>query len=670
MGLSSIAAVAAAPAPRAIGLGDFDRLRHVANPACSPDGRWIAYTVEEPDIEADERKSSIWMVDFEGAGAVRLTQGVESVGSPEFSPDGRYVSFLAQRAGDAKSQIYLLDRRGGEPEAITHVTGDIGAYAWAPDGARLVISMSAGEDAPGADAPGAAAPGAKTPKPIVIDRMHFKEDITGYLTSADRAQLYVLALATKKLEPLTQERQFDDTMPKWSPDGRSIAYVSNHASDPDVSDVRELYVIESKPGSVPRKIADFYAPFRFSVLWSADGSRIVYSSGIEVKRNAYAQDHLNLVTVADGTRRELAAGLDRALYSPVLTGDANTIAAILEEDRSEIPVLVRLDTGSLQRQMTDERSLTDLCSAAGHVAAVASADRRAPEIHALEGHSLRKLSAHNDAFMGEVAFGAVEDISFPSRDGTEVHGLLTKPVDYRPGRLYPTLVWLHGGPNEQDSHGLNFSTYALALQRQWFAAHGYVVLAINYRGSGGRGEAFSAAIAADWGRKDVEDVLAGVDHLVRAKIADPQRLGIGGWSYGAILTDYTIASDHRFKAAVSGAGSGNQLALYGTDQYITQDNAEIGPPWRQPARWMQISYPLLHADRIDTPTLFEGGDRDFNVPIAGSEQMYQALRTLGVPTELIVYPGQFHELTRPSYIKFRMQRDLDWFDRHLAPGPR
>ena len=182
-------------------------------------------------------------------------------------------------------------------------------------------------------------------------------------------------------------------------------------------------------------------------------------------------------------------------------------------------------------------------------------------------------------------------------------------------------------------------TYPLELERQWFAAHGYVVLAVNYRGSSGRGSAFASAIVADWGDKEVADLLGAVDYAVREKIADPHRLGVGGWSYGGILTDYLIASDTRFKAAIAGAGSGNQLSTYGSDEYVMQYNAELGPPWASTDRWLKVSYPFFHAGRIKTPTLFLGGDKDFNVPVAGGEQMYEALRTLGVPTELIIYPG-------------------------------
>ena len=240
-----------------------------------------------------------------------------------------------------------------------------------------------------------------------------------------------------------------------------------------------------------------------------------------------------------------------------------------------------------------------------------------------------------------------------------------KPAGYVAGQRYPTILWIHGGPNGQDDHSLELSGYGPPLERQFFATHGYVVLAINYRGGTGRGAEYARAILADPGNKELEDLLAGVDYAVARGIADPQRLGVGGWSYGAILTDCLIASDPRFKAAISGAGSANQLGMYGTDEYIIEDNYEFGPPWANPQLWIKISYPFFHADRIHTPTLFLGGDDDFNVPIAGSEHMYQALKTLGVPAQLVVYPGESHTFTRPSFLIDRSQRYLDWMDRYL-----
>jgi dipeptidyl aminopeptidase/acylaminoacyl peptidase len=285
------------------------------------------------------------------------------------------------------------------------------------------------------------------------------------------------------------------------------------------------------------------------------------------------------------------------------------------------------------------------------------------EVQALENGALRRLSHQNDAWLAEVALATTEEFTSKSADGTEVHNLMYKPSGFVAGRKYPTLLFIHGGPNGQDEHAFDFHT-------QFLGAQGYVVLAVNYRGSNGRGAAYQRAIYADWGHNEVIDLLGAVDEAVRTGVADPDRLGLGGWSYGGILTDYTIATDGRFKAAISGAGSALQLSMYGSDQYIVQYEQEIGPPWKSTDLWLKISYPFFHADRIHTPTLFMGGEKDFNVPIVGGEQMYQALRSLGVPTRLVVYPGQFHGLTTPSYLRDRLQRWVAWFDTYLKAAPR
>jgi dipeptidyl aminopeptidase/acylaminoacyl peptidase len=208
-------------------------------------------------------------------------------------------------------------------------------------------------------------------------------------------------------------------------------------------------------------------------------------------------------------------------------------------------------------------------------------------------------------------------------------------------------------------------THRFSFEWQLFATNGYVVVAANPRGSSGRGEAFSKAIWADWGHLDAQDVLAAVDSIVKSGIADPNRLGVGGWSYGGMLTNYVIAQDRRFKAATSGASISNILAGYGTDEYVREYELELGRPWEHPEVWSHVSFPFLHADRIKTPTLFLAGDKDFNVPLLNSEQMYQSLRSLDVPSELIIYPGQFHGLTKPSYVRDRYQRYLDWYAQYL-----
>ena len=661
----AFAPLARAQSKRPIAIDDIDRTQQVANPQCSPDGKWISYTVTIIDRDADKRRSSIWMVNWEGTRSLQLTAGPEDATSPRWSPDGNYLAFLSARPAGAKKQIWLLDRLGGEARQLTDVRGDIGEYAWSPDNTKIVLEISNSDSDGTVSKSNASSP--KIAKPIVINRYHFKHDVDGYLTPSSRAQLYLFEVKTKKLEPLTTDKDFEDRDPAWSPDSTHIAFVSNHEKDPDQVGTEDIFVVEARPGSSAVKLTTIDAPGGQHLAWSPDGKLIAYLQGSELKYNAYKQNILVAIPAGGGSSRPLTEKIDRGVSSPQFTQDSSSVTFLVADDRHEYPAKISVQGSSLERLSDSELVVYQQCAAGGHTVALASSDSLAPEIFALEDGKLRKLTSHNDALLSELQLGTVQDISFKSKDGTEIHGMMVKPPSFDPSKKYPTLLWIHGGPNGQDDHGLPFNTYPLQLERQLFAAHGYLVLAINYRGSSGRGRQFTQSIFADWGNKEVADLLAGVDFAVASGVADPQRLGIGGWSYGGMLTDYTIASDSRFKAAISGAGLANALALYGTDQYILQYTNELGAPWKSPEAWMKVSYPFLHANRIHTPTLFMGGQSDFNVPIVGSEQMYQALRSLGIPTELVIYPEQFHLFTRPSYIHDRMQRYFAWFDTYLHP---
>jgi dipeptidyl aminopeptidase/acylaminoacyl peptidase len=652
--LASLAPLAA-QAGRALLPSDWYRFQDVSDLAISADGSAVAYLVTSFDKESDESRSALWMADWAGTHSVQLTRG-ETVSAPRFSPDGRYVSFLSARPAGGKTQLWVLDRRGGEPRQLSHVTGELSAYEWSPDGQHVALVMHAGEDA-------------KAPKPWVIDAFRFKADKDGYLTEQSRSHLYLLDVDSGACSALTSDPERADSLPAFSPDGRQIAYVSNRSGGPRQVGVDEVYLVAPTADSRARRLFSTWSPNRQRLEWSPDGKLIAFLQGNELKYNAYIMDTLAVAEVKSGAVRPLTGGLDRAVLSTTFSSEGRSILFAVEDDGTQYPAQVTLATGAIER-LAAPMVVHELAAAAGHTAVLVSSDQTPVEAYALENGRLRPLSAHNRALFAELDLGAVRDIAFKSRDGTQIHGQIVKPPDFVSGRRYPTIVWIHGGPNGQDDHSLQLEGYGPPLERQLFATHGYVVLAINYRGGTGRGARFARSITADWGHKEVEDLLAGVDYAIAQGIADPARLGVGGWSYGGLLTDYLIASDTRFKAAISGAGSGNQLSTYGADEYIVQYNAELGPPWRNQALWLKVSYPFFHADRIRTPALFLGGDKDFNVPVAGGEQMYQALATLGVATQLVVYPGEYHVLTRPSFLVDRSERYLEWMGKYLGDKPK
>lgn len=364
----------------------------------------------------------------------------------------------------------------------------------------------------------------------------------------------------------------------------------------------------------------------------------------------------------DGRVSYPAAKLDRAVREPIYSQD-DRLSYLVNDDRNQYPAEVELAGDSAKRLLARQGSVAGWDSAAGHTALNFSDDTEIAEIYAFEKGSLRKLTTHNDALEVELSLVPTEDIECTTKDHAEVHGLLTRPADFKQGSPVPMILFIHGGPNSQDQHSFDFL-------RQWLAAKGYAELNVNYRGSSGRGQDYAKAIAADWGDKEIIDLMAAVDKVIAIGVADKDRLAVTGWSYGGILTDYTIASTDRFKAAISGAGVAAPLSFYGVDQYILQYDNELGKPWDNYKLYLKLSYPFLEANkRIHTPTMFMGGTSDMNVPLLGGEQMYQALKSLGVPTELVVYPGQFHGFTKPSYIRDRYERWLAWWDKYLKPTP-
>ena len=671
-----LAASAQTTAPRLITPNDLASFHDVGSPEVSPDGQWVAYTVSTIDTKEDKRITDLWMVSWDGQHDVRLTwkgdvsddsdpEDAASSSNPRWSPDGQYISFMADRSGHGKgAQVWIMDRRGGEAHQLTDIKDHLSSYAWSPDSKKLLLATTPAEpeekDKKKDDKE------KEKPKPIQIDRYHFKEDIEGYLKDDEYTHLYLWDIATRKLEKLTADTKFDETNAVWSPDGSQIAFVSNHDADPDRSINTDIFVVDARPNSTPKQLTHYDGPDDGRIAWSPDGKWIAFLRGDPLKLWQYSENKLGIVA-ADGSSeaRVLTANFDRAVMGPVFSPDGKSIDVAAEDDRNQYIARVDVATEKVERVLPETGTAMALNAHGGHVALVWTTDQKPGEIYAFEDGKLRALTHHNDAFLAQLKLGETRDIQAVAKDGTQVHGLITLPPGTTSPSKQPMLLFIHGGPNGQDAHEWE-------VLRQLFAAHGYAVLNVNYRGSSGRGSAYQKAIAADWGHHEIDDLMATVDEAIKEGYADPDKLAVGGWSYGGILTDYTIASTTRFKAASSGAGVGNPVGLYGIDEYILQYDNELGQPWKDTQKYIQLGYPFFHADRIRTPTLYMGGTSDFNVPLNGGEQMYQALKSLNVPAELVVYPGQFHGFTRPSFIKDRYERWFAWYDKWVlgkTPAP-
>jgi dipeptidyl aminopeptidase/acylaminoacyl peptidase len=635
-------------AKRKLRPSDVYRLQTIGDPQVAPEGNWVAYTLTSIDSAANKRNTDIWMISWDGKQSVQLTNSADAESQPKWSPDGKYLSFVSSRQGATNSQIWLMNRLGGEGKQLTSLKTDLVDYSWSPDGKKLLLTIKTPADT--------AKP--KTPKPLVINRYRFKRDVEGYITQRQPVHLYLLDVDTKKIDTLTTG-EFDESGAVFSPDGKQIAFVSNHTEDPDRNINSDIFVMDAQPKAPAKKITNWKGADSGPV-WSPDSKQIAYFSSGSENYTAYEQSNLTLIDLAAGGEPKLLSkSLDRPVSNIKFSKDGNNIAVLVSDDRERYLAQYNTKTGALTKIAGGKRSFSAVLPHSANNWLVMMSEPQLPaELYAVENGNLRRLTKHQDDFVAPLELATVEGFTSKSKDGNLVSNVLLRPTNIPATQKLPTIFYIHGGPTAQDEYGFD-------LSRQMLAAGGYAVVGVNYRGSSGRGWEYSKTISADWGNKEVKDIAGAVDYTIEKGIADPDKLGICGWSYGGIMTDYMIASDTRFKAASSGAGVAMVSSLYGVDQYIMQYDNELGVPWKNIDKYLAMSYPFLKADKIKTPTQFMVGENDFNVPSPGSEQMYQALRSLGIPTELIIYPGQFHGLTVPSYLKDRFERYLGWFDKYL-----
>ena len=654
---------------RPLQLSDYYKVETASDPVISPDGRFVAF-VRTYVIESENRRNTeIWLSPTDGSqAAVRLTNSAFSATAPRWSPDGKMLAFHSNRKGSGETWFLRMDGRGGEAFQIAGVEGDA---VFSPDNRWIAfVKKNAPEKKAAARSPFEQTMDERF-KGRMYDWMNFRFDGRGYLpdprdpAASPAAELYVIAREGGPVKQLTK-LGVDVRTPVWSADSSQIAFVADsHQRDEYSYERSDLWVVDLTGNT--RRITDDGFEYD-SPAWSPDNSALVarrqqsLNQVIAARQNHGSAVDLHRVDAGSGALKNLTADWDLIPEDPHWTPNGEFI--YFEGAVGGDTQLFRMAAagGRVEQITHGDRSLAQFSfTSASDVIAYAATDPAHPaEIYSAktDGSNEVKLSALNDAWLGEVELSKVQKIHYSSADGTPVEAYLTLPAESK--QSYPLILNVHGGPHGAFGSGFSF-------EFQWLAANGYAVLAPNPRGSTGYGEKFLWGSWGGWGKLDTPDVLAGVDYVLAHFPADRARLGITGYSYGGYLTNWIVTQTKRFVVAVSGAGIVNWISDYGTaDIPRTKESEFYGAPWNPQTRdLMRAVSPITYADKIATPMLFVDGESDMRVPIEENEQLYTALKKRHVPAKFIRYPGNYHGGWPPWDMVHRYYYEVDWFKQYL-----
>jgi len=639
-------------ADRLFDIDTYLAMKNVSGITVSPDGEFVAYTVSHYDLEKDGSKSGVSMQPTAGGEPVSMTAASSAAWSPQWSPDNRYLAVLSNRVG-SKTQVWLLDRRGGDARQLTELKQGIRSYKWSPDGTRMLLIA---KDPSPADLDEEPRPNRR---PYVIDRLQFKRDYVGYLDNR-RNHVYVIDIADQEVRQVTSG-DYDDSQAMWSPDGKHIVFVSNRTESPDTNRNTDLWRIDANQEDLqPEQLTNArYADS--NPVFSPDGKRIAYSSNVSDGLPVYAIPQLMILDVGTGKSQLVESLAEVQAWGLRFSADGQSILAIIEYRAEQQLVRVDITSGVIERVVAGENIVREFdVSNDDQIFALVSRPQSTAEIYRLDEDGLQSISAINRDLMAGIKTGAVEKHTYQAEDGTELDTFVVFPPDYKKGKRYPAVLHIHGGPWAQWDWRFNYES-------QLFAAEGYVVIMPNFRGSWGYGQAFADALVGKWGDIDYTDSMDAMDFAIEKAWVDGDRMATYGWSWGGFLTNHIITKTGRFKAAISGASETLVAANYGHDEWQRLWEEELGPPWLEEnrRRWDRVS-PFYSLHKVTTPTLVVGGEDDWNMPILNSEQLYIALKRQGVPTQLVVYPGEGHGLSVPSYERDLYERYLAWFDKYLV----
>jgi dipeptidyl aminopeptidase/acylaminoacyl peptidase len=643
---------------------DILALKAVSDPNVSPDGRSVAYVVEALNPEKDAYQTDVWLVPATGGEARPLASSPASDESPRWSPDGRFVAFLSDRPrpgvkedDEAKRQIWLIRPDGGEAALLTAAPGSVQSFAWSADGKTIGFL-------------------AREPK-SEARRKREKEKDDAWTPSDNYGwnRLWVIDVASKQALQLTSGDVHVSGL-SLSPDGKSVAYAAQPTPLIPDNFRSDLYVVPAAGGAATKLVSQ-KGPDT-DPAWSPDGKWIAFVSAAGRDEDWYTNSYVCVVPAAGGAPRNLTTALDEAIGGSGLVWTRDSGALVFSVVWRTSGRLYRATLEGAPQPLTSGASVDGRPSvdAKGETLVFLREDSVTPRdvwalsLAASSAKSARATAAPSAARRLTDTNPQARDFqSFPKEvvawkgaEGRDIEGLLVYPSGYVKGKPVPLLMNVHGGP--AGTHQATFTSASRLWAWPLFAQAGYAVFFPNPRGSGGYGEAFRAANVRDWGVKDYEDLMKGVDALVERGIADPQRLAVSGWSYGGFMTSTIVTKTDRFKAAIVGAAVTNLASFTGTTDIPDFSRSYFQSwPWEDAALYVEHSA-LFHAGNVKTPSLLIHGDRDDRVPTSQGWEFYQALRARGVPTDLLILPRQPHGPREPKLLRTCQDWIFRWVEKY------
>jgi len=648
---------------------DLLKMHRVSSPEVSSDGKWVAYAVSTPDMEANRGASNIWIVSTEGGDPVQVTQSGRDT-APSWSPDGKTLAFLSTR--DGSSQVYLLSMEGGEAKKLTQLSTGADLFKWSPDGKNIVFTSSVYVDCKDDACNGArdAEKDKSKVKARIYDHLLYRH--WDHWSDGKRSHLFVIPVdggtTARDLTPGTDydippDERGSQADINFSPDGKEICFTAVTDKMEAISTNGDLFIVPVAGGEAKHITTN--PGFDGNPVYSSDGRSIAYHAQLIA---GYEADRWRVMLYdrQTGKSENLSEGFDRSASDLAWSPDSKTIYFTAENETLQPVYAMEARVGTQPKKILDGFNAAFSFSRDGKILVTERTSLTLPAelfVSMGDGSGLKQLTHHNTPILAQIEMNAPESFWFESADGTKVEAMLLRPPQTVASKKYPMLVLLHGGPQTMWSNAWGYR-----WNPQVFSGAGYVTLMINRRGSTGFGQKFTDEITNDWGGRAYQDVMKGIDAAIaKYPFIDKNQLAAAGGSYGGYMADWMATHTDRFKAIVSHAGVYDKFSMYATEELWFEEREMQGPPWASVENYKKWS-PSTYAaglGKYKTPTLVVAGERDYRVPYTQSLEFFSALQRQGVPSKLLIFPDEGHWVLKPQNSQLWYKTFLDWLSTYV-----